>query len=76
MSNEIETLRCLRYSDLVELGIIRNRMTLKRWVESGNFPPPIRLGSNSIAWISSDVQAWLDARIAESGPDEAERGSA
>ncbi len=65
MSNEHETLKCLRFSDLVELGIIRNRMTLKRWVGSGHFPAPIRLGANSIAWRSSDVQAWLDARTAE-----------
>ncbi len=63
MSNKhYETLKCLRFSDLVELGIIRNRMTLKRWVESGHFPAPIRLGPNSIAWRASDVQAWLDAR--------------
>ena len=71
MSDTTETLKCLRYSDLVELGIFRNRMTVKRWVESGHFPAPIRLGENSIAWRASDVEAWLNARTAEGGPEAA-----
>ena len=59
-----ETLRCIRYSGLVELEIVNNRMTLKRWIESGDFPAPIRLGANSIAWRYSDIKAWLEARTA------------
>ena len=50
MMNDESTLKVLRFSELVKLGIINNRMTLRRWIESGHFPAPIRLGSNSIAW--------------------------
>ncbi|MDA2935275.1 AlpA family phage regulatory protein [Acidobacteria bacterium AH-259-D05] len=57
-----ETLKCIRYAELVELGIVRNRMTLRRWILSGHFPQPVRLGGNSIAWLEKDVRAWLESR--------------
>lgn len=31
----------------------------------GTFPRPIRIGRNSVAWISTEVDAWREARIAE-----------
>jgi predicted DNA-binding transcriptional regulator AlpA len=62
MIKEHENLRCLRYAELVELGIIKNRMTLRRWILSGHFPQPVRLGGNSIAWLAADVRAWLESR--------------
>ena len=55
-------LRVLRYSDLVALGIVNNRVTLSRWVRSGRFPRPLRLGPNSIAWRATEVAQWLDSR--------------
>jgi prophage regulatory protein len=51
-----------RYPDLVGLGIVSNRMTLWRWTASGNFPSPIRLGPNSVAWPRQAVDAWLKER--------------
>jgi len=63
MSNKTkESLKCLRYSDLVALGIIANRMTLKRWIQAGNFPAPIRLGANSLAWRAAEVEEFLEGR--------------
>ena len=29
------------------------------------FPKPVRLGTNSIAFVESEIEAWLKARIAE-----------
>jgi prophage regulatory protein len=29
------------------------------------FPAPIHLGANRVAWIASEIDAWLAARIAE-----------
>jgi prophage regulatory protein len=42
-----------------------SRSTLLRKVERREFPLPIRLGPNSIAWLSVEVIAWKDDRIAE-----------
>ena len=61
MDNE-NTLKLFRFADLVALGIFNNRMTAKRWVERGDFPAPIRLGENSIAWRKAEVKAWLEQR--------------
>ena len=55
-------LACVRYPDLVSLRIVRNRTTLKRWIENGNFPKPIPLGPNSIGWRQRDIEQWLEAR--------------
>ncbi|WP_392538584.1 helix-turn-helix transcriptional regulator [Legionella sp. 227] len=34
-------------------------------MQQGQFPKPISLGSMSVAWIESEVQEWVSARIAE-----------
>lgn len=41
-----------------------SRATIYRWIEAGNFPAPIRLGPNSVAWKSTTIDEWLDARTA------------
>ena len=55
-----------RYPDLVERGIVRNRETLRRWIDSLGFPKPIPLGPNSIAWKAEDVEAWIESRAKDS----------
>ena len=44
-----------------ELGNIGNT-TLRRWVWEGNFPTPIKLGANCVAWRRDVVDAWLASR--------------
>jgi prophage regulatory protein len=29
------------------------------------FPPPVRLGPGSVAWAEDEIDAWIEARIAE-----------
>ena len=29
------------------------------------FPRPTKLGPRAVAWVESEVDAWIDARIAE-----------
>jgi len=62
MNTELNPLKCLRFADLVQLGIVRNRMTLRRWILSGHFPKPLRLSSNTIAWREAEVKSWLEKR--------------
>lgn len=44
-----------------ELGNVGNT-TLRRWVREGNFPKPIKLGANCVAWRRDEVDAWLESR--------------
>ena len=38
---------------------------LMRKVKAGEFPAPVRIGANSIAFVEEEVEEWLRARIAE-----------
>jgi prophage regulatory protein len=41
-----------------------SRATIWRRVRSGEFPAPVRLGPNRIAWLESDVNAWIQDQLA------------
>lgn len=44
-----------------------SRSSIYRMVKAGEFPPPIKLtGSRSVAWVTEEVDAWIQARISES----------
>ncbi|MFI4919898.1 MAG: helix-turn-helix transcriptional regulator [Legionellales bacterium] len=34
-------------------------------IQEGLFPKPIPLGTRSVAWVESEVQEWVNARITE-----------
>lgn len=35
-------------------------------IQDGTFPQQIKLGARAVAWLESDILAWIDERIAES----------
>ena len=37
--------------------------TLRRLVERRQFPHPLKLSSNRIAWREPDVSAWINSRV-------------
>ncbi len=51
----------VRYKELAERGVFRDRMDAARKVAAG-FPKPIEMGPNSIAWDIHEVEAWLAQR--------------
>jgi prophage regulatory protein len=40
--------------------------SIYRMASAGKFPKPIKLGERSSGWIASEVDQWLDDRIATS----------
>jgi prophage regulatory protein len=36
---------------------------IARLEKAGKFPKRIRLGQNRVAWLLSEVEAWIDARL-------------
>ena len=38
------------------------RSSLYAYIKRGQFPAPVRLGERSVAWKSSDVDAWIESR--------------
>ncbi len=55
----------LRFSDLRERGIVRNRVTLRNWQKKYGFPLGQLIGPNSRAWTEAEVEKWLADRPTE-----------
>ena len=49
-----------------------SRATIYSKLQQGTFPPPVRLGANSVAWLESDIDGWIAAlpraRLARTDP--------
>ena len=59
---KVETLeRIIRFSELKQT-IPLSRSTLWRKVRANEFPKPIPLGKAAVGWLSSEVQAWIEAQ--------------
>jgi prophage regulatory protein len=40
----------------------KSRVTLWRRVRAGTFPAPVDVGGGRIAWVRSEVDAWIESR--------------
>lgn len=53
----------------------KSRTSVLVGVRKGEFPKPVKLGSRSVAWIASEVDAWIEAcanaRFSEQGGENA-----
>jgi hypothetical protein len=52
----------LRFRDLVDRNIVKNRPTLTNWIAKYNFPTGQLTGPNTRTWGEDEVQCWLDNR--------------
>jgi prophage regulatory protein len=59
-------MRVLTFDQLKpEKGIVYSRDHLRRKVAAGEFPAPIPISERRIAWVESEVDAWLAERAAK-----------
>lgn len=66
MPPDINTERILlNRTDLKRLGILVSNSSLLRWEHAGRFPRRIRMAGTSVAWLKSEVDAWLSDRANE-----------
>lgn len=56
--------RILRKPELLHM-IGLSDPTIWRMEKKGEFPARIRLGGNSCGWLESEVNDWLEAKIAQ-----------
>lgn len=52
----------MRLPEVVQLTGV-SRSTIYRWMANGEFPKQVFLGANSVAWLETDVDAWMKQRI-------------
>lgn len=58
-------MRMLRLPEVLELTGL-SRSTIFRLVQTGNFPPSVKLTTRTIGWFSTDIETWIAARAAAS----------
>jgi len=58
-------MRLLTFGQLKERGIPWCRDHLRRKAKAGEFPAPIPVSDKRIAWVESEIDAWMAARAAE-----------
>ena len=61
VASPIPTRQYIRAQELATLLAV-HRTTLWRWVHDGHLPRPVRLGPNTVAWDSTQIDAWLATR--------------
>jgi predicted DNA-binding transcriptional regulator AlpA len=61
--------KLLRFPDLREVNVVKNRVDLGRKIKFEGFPPGRLLGPNTRAWTETEIQEWLDTRPVERAPD-------
>lgn len=62
------------YTLLIRLPEVLRRTAMSRsslyvLTARGGFPPPVKIGPKSSAWVESEVEAWIQSRIASSRPN-------
>ena len=40
-----------------------SRSTIYQLIAEGKFPKPISLGGRAVAWLESDIDSWIAARV-------------
>jgi prophage regulatory protein len=54
--------RFLRLSE-VRRRVPYGRASIYRLIAAGQFPRPYSLGARAVAWLESDIDAWIESRI-------------
>ena len=65
--------RLLRRRQVEEITGMR-RSSIYRLMQSGDFPPPVRVGPAAVRWKESDITGWMESRPiarSQSGPSKA-----
>jgi prophage regulatory protein len=57
-----------KHPKFLRLTEVRNRVpysrsTIYQLIAQGKFPKPINLGARAVAWLESDIDEWIAARI-------------
>lgn len=50
--------------DKVEARTGLSRSSIYAGIAAGTFPAPVPLGEKSVGWVESEIQSWLESRVA------------
>lgn len=56
------TLKLIKLRQVQEKVGNPSRASINRWEAAGQFPRRRQCGRNSVAWIESEIEAWIESR--------------
>ena len=66
--------RLIRLPEILQItGLARS--TIYKKLSEGRFPRPVNLGGRAVAWLSSDIENWINERVAERDRQAAKEGA-
>ena len=66
MANQLQTALTILRRKQVEKRTGLSRSTIYAKIATGEFPAPIALGARAVGWVESDINSWIESRIASS----------
>ena len=54
----------IRFPEVIKRTGYR-RTSIYEKIAEGTFPAPIKLGPRAVAWVSEEIEKWMDERVAE-----------
>lgn len=67
--------RLIRYAEVVDRTGL-SRVCIHKYIAAKKFPLPVEIGPHNVGFLESEVEAWIDARVAERGTPGSERARA
>jgi prophage regulatory protein len=58
-------MKLISQEGLKERGITLSKSQLNRMIKAGQFPKTVQMGFRKRAWLASEVDAWIEQRVAE-----------
>ena len=58
-------MKLIAFPALSDKGISFSRMHIYRLMKSGEFPKTVPVGKNRVAWLESELDAWIESRVAQ-----------
>ena len=54
----------IRLPEVIRLTGYKRTLIYEK-ISAGTFPAPIKLGPRAVAWVSEEIDKWMDERVAE-----------
>ena len=54
----------LRLTDIKNITGL-SRSTIYLMIKNGKFPNNVKIGARAVGWVDSDLQSWIEGRIAK-----------
>ncbi len=56
-------MRLISMKDLRQAGVPYSPAHIYRLISAGEFPKPVKLGANRIAFVADEIDAWIKAKV-------------